>query len=83
MSNRVFRSTVSNKKLKVAQLISESSLIQSVGNGLVILLTYWLFSSNFKILEIILFFLRFIFASLQIISNFIIKIFTHWIILEI
>ena len=54
MSNCVFK-TVSNKKLNVSQEISVLSLIQPVGNGLVMPCPYWFFSSSFKILVITLF----------------------------
>ena len=49
--------TDSNKKLNVFQEMSSLSLIQPVGNGLVIPLPYWLFSSSFKILVIPFFWL--------------------------
>ena len=47
--------TDSSKKLTVSQEISSLSVIQPVGNGLVIPLPYWLFSSSSKILVITLF----------------------------
>ena len=48
--------TLSSKKLIVSQEISLLSFIQPVGNGFVIAIPYWLFSSSLRVLVIIFFF---------------------------